>query len=370
MDWMRSKRRGPIGLDLGSRWIKAVQLSGAPGAWRIAAASMLPRPQSGEPITSEEISRAAEVLARQGFTGEEVVVTVPNEKLICGILDMPPKDSGAPVDQIARAELASIHRIEPGNFEMAWWELPLGGRGRESTRVMAAACPHAAAEEWIGLLAGGGFEVVALDTEAACISRLCGTMSHSQSDVLPVLDLGWRAARLVLMHQGTIVYERRLSEAGLAPLGQAIASELRVEPAIAEYLLTDVGLGRPAGETVENAGEDLPQLDEAHRVIRDHFGPLCLEVQSSMAYLEHQYGETSRLGAALVGGGAMIPGLAEHLGTAMNCQARRVTPAQHGTCTSGLLGLAGSALLSAAMGLAMHEVGWNGKVLGRMKISA
>ncbi len=370
MNWMSLTRRGPIGLDMGSRWIKAVQLAGAPGAWRIAAASMMPRQDAAAPVTADEVARIAEVLGRQGFTGDSVIAAVPSEKLISGILDMPPRESGAPVDQIARAEMASMHRLEPGAFEMAWWELPSGGRGRESTRIMATACPHTAAEQWIGLLESGGFEAIALDTEATALARLCGATPQSRPEVMPVLDLGWRAARLVLLHEGTIVYERRLSEAGLAPLWKAIESELRVEPNIAEYLMSEVGLRRPIGETDADDAEELPQLDESHRVIREHFAPMCQEVQSSMAYLEHQYGETNQQGAILVGGGAMIPGLAEYLSGLMNVEVKAMAPSHCTVFGEGLRSLAGNAMLAAATGLAMHEAGWNNKIKGMLKATA
>jgi Tfp pilus assembly PilM family ATPase len=357
MNWIPSRsRRGPIGLDIGSRCVKAVQLAGQSGAWRIAAASSIPRTPDEPKLTEAEVQRITAVLRRQGFTGDSVVAAVPGEKLLTGILDVPPRDSGAPVEQIARMELATMHRTEAGSFEMAWWELP-AGRGREGSRIMAAACPHAVSEEMIALLESGGLEVAAIDTECAALARVCDATADSFQRVSPVLDLGWRAARLVLLQQGTIVYERRLSEAGLGPLWHAITSQFNLEPRITDYLMTTVGLGPAPGETPDDA-DDVPQLDEVRHLIGEHFEPMTREILSSLAYAEHQYPAAAgtKKSAMIIGGGAGIPGLAERFTQKMEVEVRRVSPAQRGVCGPRLANLCQSPALTIAMGLAMHEV--------------
>jgi hypothetical protein len=45
------------------------------------------------------------------------------------VLEMPPKSSTAPIEQLARMELARTQKCAPDSFEMGFWELPITGRG-------------------------------------------------------------------------------------------------------------------------------------------------------------------------------------------------------------------------------------------------
>src|SRR4051812_6851272 len=108
--------RSPIGIDVGRRAIKAVQLERVKGsgaatgasqatslaAWRIAAAAILPRPESADRIPSvAEVRQLADALERKSFTGSDVVLAAP-EGLLCSVLELPPLPPNAPVLDIAR----------------------------------------------------------------------------------------------------------------------------------------------------------------------------------------------------------------------------------------------------------------------------
>lgn len=348
MGWMRKVKRSPIGLDIGRHSVKAVQLSGVRGSWRMAAAARVPREDPGAALSVSEVRAVSQVLGRQGFVGNTVVVAAPGDKVLGGILETPPSSSGAPMEAIARAELASMHRVEPESFEMACWELP-GGRGREGTRVMAAACPHAFADGYLDMLESGGLDVLAMDTESTAAARMCASQPAGQVAMLPVVDLGWSAARLMLLHHGTVIYERRLAELGLGALWSVLVQQLHLDAAVADYLLKEVGLGEAKD------GAERVQLDEAHAAIGAHLDPLVRELSSALAYAEHEYGQLGDPVVQMIGGGAMLRGGAEYVADLMGLGVRPLTSGMRVECTESTRRLGETPLLNVATGLAMHE---------------
>jgi type IV pilus assembly protein PilM len=351
MGWRSTTTRTPIGLDVGARWIHAAQLAGRPGAWRLAAATAVPREVDASQITPDEIARLIDMMGRQGFAGRDAVLAVPNEKLISAILELPPRDSGAPVAQIARMELASMHRLDPAALELSYWDLPETSRQRETPRVMAAACVHGDADEYLNLFESRGLNVTALDTASAATARVCDLSGGSRQGIVPVLDLGWRSARLALLYHGVIIYERQLNDAGINVLWQGLAARLDVEAEVTDYLLNEVGLdgGNDAANT--------PQLGEIHAEIRDHFEDAVRELGVSFSYALHQYNDAAVQTLTLVGGGAAIPGLAEHLSGALGMKVEAASPARYAECGDALRKLGASPALCQAVGLALHGRG-------------
>src|SRR3954453_3394349 len=104
----RRAARSPIGIDIGRRAIKAVQLERTKGpatsspenpllGWRVAGATLLPRTENstGAP-SAAEIRQLADALERKSFQGSDVVLAAP-EGLLCSVLELPPLSASAPV---------------------------------------------------------------------------------------------------------------------------------------------------------------------------------------------------------------------------------------------------------------------------------
>ena len=208
--WNRTKRT-PIGLDVGSRLIKAVQLEPAPAGsgargMRVAAAVVVPRavlmpPEprrvandvpgadrakplgSGSSVPSaQELAGLPEVLERAGFSGRRVVLAAPSGGLMTSVLELPARAGAAPARQIARMELARAHRCTPDAFEMGYWDLPPTGAGitmgsaRALTRgssIMAVGLPHTQANALLDAFGAAGLYVSAIDVGPCALARAC-----------------------------------------------------------------------------------------------------------------------------------------------------------------------------------------------------
>lgn len=305
-----SGRLSPIGLDIGSRCIKAVQLARGRSGLRILAAACIDRAGKGGALSSPEAAMLRQIFNRQGFRGRSVVLAAPPERLITSVMELPPRSSGAPLDQIARIELARANNCPPDSIELAWWELPAGTRAQEGTHVFAVGLRHEDATAALETLEGAGLNVKLLDSPVLGIARACeqiGAIVPSQ--VTGVLDIGWTASTLAVMLGRTLVYQRRLPDAGLGTLHARLVSEMKIDPEAAEFVLRRVGVNKDLPE--EQRGWEL--LDDARGIVSDHIESIGNEVKASLSYALRRYSATGSAGVIATGGGACVPGLIEQV---------------------------------------------------------
>lgn len=374
---LHTRTRTPIGIDVGSRAVKAVQYERdrwGDGKWQVVAAAQIPRAEvsrsspfrsggassqsgptgNGIPLGAEDVRRLAGTLERQGFSGTDVVLAVPTEKLSTSVLDLPPRASQAPLEQIARMELARAHKCPPDSFEMGCWDLPAAARATKATPVMAVACSHADAAAIIDPFESEGMNVCALDVRPAALARACQPLLGSPGTLTAILDIGWTVAALGLMHQGIVIYGRTLGDGGTCKLYQTLGNRLNLEDDVIDYLLAESGLG-DTGPDEAPAATRGPA--DASGLIAAHFEAAVQELKVSLSYAQHQYHETAVSRLLLVGGGARIRGVAGHLSRALGIQTIAAAPAALAACAPGVAAVCGSPGLTLALGLAQFPEG-------------
>jgi Tfp pilus assembly PilM family ATPase len=369
---LHRRTRTPIGIDVGSRAVKAVQFGRqrwGDGSWQVVAATQIPRSEVSQggagPVTSgpgqsapaamqsrplapEDVRRLAGTLERQGFTGSDVVLAVPTDRLSTSVIDLPPRSSQAPLEQIARMELARAQKCAPDSFEMGCWDLPAAARATKATPVMAVACQHADATAILDPFESEGLNVCALDVRPAALARACAAELGDPRTLTAMLDVGWTAASLMLMHQGVVIYARTLTEGGIHKLYQTLAARLELEEEVIDYLLAESGLGDAGPE----AGSPRRPAVDAAGLIAAHFEAAVQELKASLTYAQHQYHETAVSRLLLVGGGANIRGVAAHLSKVLGIATRTVVPSDVAAAAPSVAGVCGSAGLTLALGLA------------------
>lgn len=343
-----SSHRTPIGLDVGGRQIKAVQLSRAGAGWRVAAAACFERSRPDTALDEQEIRRLSDVLSRRGFTGQDIVLATPQEKLITGTMELPPRGPAVPFDRIARSEFARAHKFEPGSFELAYWDIPAPGRGNKATHVMAVACPHRDAEALLDLFEMAELNLLALDTRACAMARACEPMTAGPGGMTVLLELGWNAAVLVVVSRKVVTFERRLDEAGLKHAHRALTSQMKLAPDVADYALGELGLS-PA---VEGEAASWELLGEVRGTVISHFDLMTREVLASIAYTTNQYPDTSMDRLLVFGGGAMVPGFVGHLAATVGFEVQLASPLARASCPPALAAQCNASLTTAA-GLAL-----------------
>ena len=261
MSFLPLKSHSPIGLDIGSRTVKAVQLSGREGQRRISAATTFPRALPDTPVTSNEVRRLIDVLYRHNFHGRDIVLSAPPLRVLDATLELPkagPDASG--LDQIARMEFARLQKCEAGAFELGFWPLPAGPRSHQANRVMAVGCLHRDIEPLIETFESEGLRVVAMDAEGCALARACASRYATENGLTGVLDFGWHCCRLAVIYREAIVFSRVLSDSGSSSLFKSLEKHLDVDASIAEQVLRKFGITSPTSEA-----ED-PIADARHAI--------------------------------------------------------------------------------------------------------
>ena len=346
----------PIGIDWGTRSINAIQLRRTRAGWNLAALASMPRSLTFSQGTveeqkehcQEEIQQLASSLYRHGFTGRQIVLAVPKDKLLSAILELPPKAAQAPLDQLARIEFARVQKCEPHSFEMAYWELPASARQSKLTSVMAVGCRHSDSESALTPFEKVGFDCPRLDTRAAALVRASSPLLQGGTSTAAILDMGFSSASLLIVRQGMIVYDRLLVGAGLQKLQQALFERFSLTSEAIEFVFKEIGLA-PSAEHQSVARE---RLMDAVNLIATHFEQVIKDVQVSLTYASHQYPDSPPDRLLLVGAGGSMAGLKEHFAKALKLDVHIASPSVLVTCPPALNNIADPSLVTA-LGLAL-----------------
>lgn len=342
-----------IGLDIGARCFKAVQLDGAASHRRVKSAMILPRLEVGREFSAKEVKRLHGALSRQGFRGDLLVANAPHNMVFNQILELPGRDSGAPVEQLARFELARLQKLSADEIEMVCWDLP--GEQREGKSVVyAAACRHEQADQFVDLLEAESFDVGVLTTSGCALMNACRPLLAKPAGVSCLLDLGWQAANLMMIFHDSVFYTRRHEDVGLTALLKAIRDCFSVSDEMSAFMLRRLvgGFQESAPPDWERLAGDLTNLAAAH------LDDLVRELEISCSYARHQYADAEIEQLLITGGGALLPGLSQRLEQALSIPVKVVRPCDVADCSALTDAvLAQHPALTTALGLALCDQG-------------
>lgn len=344
----RLRVRTFIGMDIGSRTIKAAQLSLHRGRWRLRALSVLPRADAEKPFCSADALALRKVLKRQGFSGRKIVVAAPDDKLLRAALEVPSKVSGAPIRQIARMELSRLHDVRPDSFEVVHWEFKTPDGSKPTTQTLAFGCPHEAANTFLDLFETSGFDVVALDVRSAAVLRACEPLILPAPEITTIVDLGWHSTSTLFVCGASVIYERRLGEASAADLMGRLVDAFGIPPESAHQVINTVGL-----TTTEATDQfDRKTAEVIRRHLTNHIDRLLEALRVPLSYASHQFPSAGVKRMLLIGGGAAVPGLAPYMQEQLGFEVRTAAPSDLIEGWPELLAKAGNPAATVAVGLA------------------
>lgn len=306
-------RRPVIGLDIGGRVIRAAQASPdgiGPASLRTARITRA-LPADAAPWRephADEIQRLAGSLARLGFEGEDVRIAVPRSMLVMESLELPPRSSGAPVEKLARIELARAHRLSPDELECAVWDLPTPARGGDLSHVVACGMRRQDGERLASTFASAGLMLAAIDLRSWAVVRATGLLDQPGTGARALIDIAWDACTLAVTHRGVLVFKRSVDDGALRTLMGAIADKLKISLEAAEAAFDEtLWSHRPASR------EDARLVQrESRQAITAYFDAMVPEIARSLAYAAQRFG-VPITDLTLTGEGACLAGLATRL---------------------------------------------------------
>ena len=325
------------------RSFRAAQLGRQGGRWTLTAAARVHRPGQSERPNVGELAALRNVLDRQGFVGNRIVLAVPTQQMLLGVVEVPPSSSGAPINDIARSELAQMHGCDPRAIESTHWVLPPVLGGQSTSQALAMACSHAVADPLLDAFDQAGLDVIALDGEVPAAIRACQSFV-SPDGMTGILDLGWHEAGLCLLLGGKILYHRSISDAGIGPIADGLAETLGVDSTIVDRLVT-------ASES-DADGPNRSVRSAVNTELETHWRLIASELEAPLSYVTHQYMNADVQELLLTGYASLDDRAAEFFSIKLKRPVRAVRPRDLVACATGLADKAHDASLTTAIGLA------------------
>lgn len=329
-----------VGVDLEGAAMRAVQATRTPHGIRVDGAAEIARPDPTAPFSGDDLDLLLDVLDRLDFSRTGLVVGMPASSLFSEVLEMPPRDSGAPIEKLAKMEVARIRHREPETFELASWDLPSPARAGEATHMLAVGCEHEPANKLMDMFEAHGASVRALDVRSCALARALG--SYTASGVTGVVELSWDVTRLVALLGDVVLYERCVEDAGIRAVREEIIRIMDVDAEIADFLLA-------------GGGAEQGLNDETGSILESVWDGAVDEINASLNYAEHRYANADLRRLVLIGAGALMPQATTMLRDALSFEPGVVKLSDLADCDQVDESLASSPAMVAALGFAMWE---------------
>jgi len=355
-----------VGLDIGTRYVKALQLSDNGGKFAITAFGIAevqpPRTQADAIL---------ELFDSRKFKTKRVVASVSGRSVYVRYVNMPQMNDEEIVNA-AKYELGKyipvevdevIHDVQKlGNIEGG------GTQTEPEMRVLLVAARRSFIDEQVAAIEAAGLQPVILDVDAFALGNSFELGAHiNPQSIVPgrliaLADIGASKTSVHIMDNTSPFFTREIYKGGDDFTG-AIAARTGLESHDAEALKRDVSTARPSGPEAivvleeedakkfapepepESEGGAMPivvvENEEGDR-LRDDSGDgsrmvetvagvlddLCHDIQISIDYFENQHDQKVHE-VLLTGGGASMNGIVETLEHLLQRPARVWDPIQH-----------------------------------------
>lgn len=302
----------PIGLDIGSTSIRAVEASRSKDRIVINNFGQVVLPDGAVAGGVVKDDRAVTAALRQlwtayGFRHKDVTLGVAHQQVI--VREM--RVSNVPAKEMRKSLPFQVRDVLPLPVNEALLDFyPLEDPGKSDTvRGLLVAAPKEAVLNTVHAVERAGLHVAQVDL--ACFAALRAA-AHLAADTEAVVDIGASATNIIIHTDGVPQIVRSIPRGG-AEITRLIASRLDISIAEAEVLKRRIGLTGTEGE-------------ECAEVISEAFRPLLNEIRTSFAYYEKARTDDRVARLALVGGTALLPGLAEQLSKTLSVPAFLADP--------------------------------------------
>jgi len=339
-------RNLPIGIDFSGGRVRVVQCVARAGdvKFRTATAAALPS-GAGQGFTADDAEFIVGLADRAGCVGNRAVVALPRSLVLMCALELPPRASGAPLEQIARTELARANRCDAERMQTGIWDLPAPSRGADVTHVIAAGVERTRVDPVLDALEAQGLEIVGVGVRSLALARAAAP--YTDPDGLTcIVDANWEGLAVVLLLRGEVIFERYVETVALSRVTDVLSERLGLGP---EALAAT--LRRP-----EDPGARAVFAD-ARPTITEFLEALGPEVARSLTYVSHRYPDAGVRSVLVSGDAARLPGLVERVTSVTASPAKVLHPGETFGVLPGLDVERAGPSMAAASGLAMLRVG-------------
>jgi type IV pilus assembly protein PilM len=306
-------RHYPIGLDIGSTSVRAVETArGREGPW-VARFGAVPLPagavQGGVVQDAAAVTAAVrELWSSARFGTRAVALGMTNPQIVVRQMTV----ANLPAKELRESLPFQVRDSLPLPVERSLLDFyPLApGETDETVIGLLIAAPKEAVVTAIEAVERAGLHVAMVDLASFALLRAA---SRLDKRVEAIVDIGAQITSVIVHDDGDPLIVRTVPR-GSAEITEKLASALKIDINEAEQLKRRVGV-------VEGADEA-----RASEIIREAVRPLVNEIRSSFAYLNTGDRQARVARLLLSGGGALLPGFVEMLARQLNVATEYADP--------------------------------------------
>jgi type IV pilus assembly protein PilM len=300
VSWWNSRRCGPIGVDIGSRSVKLLQLDGPRSdVWEAARADLPPHAADDPQAVQAAVVQALTAARRERrFRGSEAVFCLRGAELFAQNIRVPQGAAGEELAKIVHFEAAGRLPYPGQEAEIRFLEAADVRQGDTVRReVIVLACHRQAIARLLAVAEAAHLFPVAIDTEPTALVRSYvrqGRRDEDQQNRVLFVHLG-AASTMVVIARGPDVMFVKFLPLGGQHLDEAVARHLDMDLAHA------AAMRRTAGERRSDQRDP-----EVYRSLGEALRPVLEQLATELSLCLRYYSVTFRgqpLAHVVVGGG-------------------------------------------------------------------
>lgn len=342
---MIGARHSLIGVDLTGRVVRLVQGITTRSDFVVRGWASSQRPGDADqstPFSDGDARLISGLVRRGGFEGHRLALVLPRSWTLSTTLELPPAESGAPVQQIARLELARMHRVDATSLHHVLWEIPTPARAGHGVHAMCVGVLRDRIGSALDSLEAEGLETSVLECASVSLAR-AANHGAAPGELVCILDVGWGGLAIVLTLGGTVIFDRVIEAVSWKD--------------VCEQLAQRTGIGRDVIRSTPLDDSAQPRLRAASRdVLNEFMARTEPEVVRSLAYVAHRYPDVRVSRILVAGEGWAAPGLCERVGTAVRVEAAVFEPARRWRIDEHLNPAGLEPSFAMALGIASRDV--------------
>ncbi len=291
-----------FGLDIGSHYIKAVELKKTADKYDLRAAGMTA--STGKGILSDAeadlttLSQAVKKLIDELKIGtKNVAVALPEDQVFTRLISLP-KLSSQELDSALNWEAEQYVPLPLSEITLSHQVVgQTSAQGKEKLEVLLVAAPNRLIDKTIQVLRSSSLNPISLETEILAMSR---SLVNSSKETTLLVDLGAKASDLAIVENGQVIFTRSIATAGEA-LTRSIATSLGMETNQAE-------------EYKKAYGANPDRLEgKVLKAVEPVLESIAREMVAAIQFYSSQKNQQATKRVLLTGGGSMMPELSYFL---------------------------------------------------------
>lgn len=313
-----------IGLDIGSKQIKAVQLDRRKNSWSVVNAGIYPTPpdsvQDGVILDIPKVTEAVRQLLREHhLSPADTIAAVSGSHVLVRSIKVP----DMPLSTLKRSiRFEAAKHIDQGttgvSIDNSAVEFEIRGKSGQPPQldVLLVVAPNPMVNGRVAVMEGAGLEPVAVDVEAFALLRTmdAAKLLPNPEQACVVMNMGATYTDLNIVVGSQVAAPRSIPIGGNA-LTASLASVMNMAPEEAEEQKKHIDISPGRAEVVDMGMASGP--DPTRQVTIPFVDELIRELRRSVIYFQSQAAEAGMSitvdNLILAGGGTQLQGLPEYL---------------------------------------------------------